>query len=145
MVRRSFTVFAVGCALCLALAASAFAQYGGGMGGGTGGTGVYTPPKGGYKTSTGIAIGAAAAAGAGIAYVALHNRPAAVGCVQQSGEGSKLMNEKDKKTYALLASNNVVLSPGERVSLKGKKMKDDNGNLTFHATKVVKDYGPCRQ
>jgi len=145
MVRKSFTEFAVRCALYLTLTASAFAQYGGGTGGGTSSTGVYTAPKGGYKSSTGIAIGAGAAAGAGIAYLALHHRPAAVGCVQQSSEGSKLMNEKDKKTYMLLASNDVVLSPGERVSLKGKKTKDDNGNLTFRATKVVKDYGPCSQ
>ena len=123
MVRQSVTRFAVRCALCLALAVSAFAQYGGGTGGGMGGatgsSGVYTPPKGGYGSSTGIAVGAAAAAaGAGIvAYLALHNRPAAVGCVEQSSEGSKLVDEKDKKTYKLVASNDVVLSPGERVSL----------------------------
>ena len=115
------------------------------MGGGTGGSGGYTPPKGGYKTSTGIAIGAAAAAAGGITYLVLHKRGTVVGCVQQSSEGSKLMNEKDKNTYALLASNEVVLSPGERVALKGKKTKDDNGKQTFEAKKLVKDYGPCKQ
>jgi hypothetical protein len=147
MTRHSFAELAVGCALGLALAASAFAQYGGGgggMGGGMSGAGVYTPPKGGYKTSTGIAIGGAAAAGVGITYLALRNHATVVGCVQQSSEGSKLMNEKDKNTYALLASNDVVLSPGERVALKGKKEKDDTGKPTFRAKKLVKDYGPCK-
>lgn len=141
MVRYFFKTLAFGCALCMALAASAFAQYGGGMGS----TAVYTPPSGGYKASTGIAIGAAAAAGAGIAYLVLHNRPAVTGCVQTSGEGSKLTDEKDRKTYTLLADNNIVFSPGERVSLKGKKTKDSSDSLTFHATRMVKDYGPCRQ
>jgi len=141
MVRYFFKTFAFGCALCLALAVSAPGQSGGGMGG----TAVYTPPNGGYKGSTGIAIGAAAAAGVGVAYLVLHNRPAIVGCVQPSGEGSKLTNEKDQKTYTLLAGNNVALSPGERVSLKGKKAKDSSGSLTFRPTKMVKDYGQCRQ
>jgi hypothetical protein len=51
--------------LGLALAAPAFAQYGGGTGTGMGGTtGTYTAPKGGYSSSTGIIIGAAASASA---------------------------------------------------------------------------------
>lgn len=146
MTRHIFAYFVIPCALCLTLSTLAPAQYGGGgMGGGTSGSGGYTPPKGGYKTSTGIAIGAAAAAAGGIAYFALHNRANVVGCVEKSADGNKLMNEKDKHTYALLASNDVVLSPGERVALKGKKTKDDGGKATFEAKKVVKDYGPCKQ
>lgn len=144
MTRLFLTRFLLGGTLCAALAASAFAQYpGGGMGGTT--TGGYTAPKGGYSAGTGIAIGAGAAAGVGLAYLALHNRATLVGCVEQSSSGNKLMDEKDKKTYALLASNDIALSPGERVAVKGKKTKDDSGKLTFQATKLVKDYGSCKQ
>ncbi len=137
---------ALGLVLCGAVATTALAQYGGGMGGGgtpSGGGGVYTAPKGGYSSSTGIAIGAGVAAGIGLAYLALHNRGKMVGCVEGSADGTKLMNEKDKKTYALLASNDVVLAPGERVAIKGKKVKDESGRMTFQVQKLLKDYGSC--
>ncbi len=135
----------LGLLLCAAASGSALGQYGGGgsMGGSTGG--VYTAPKGGYSSSTGIAIGAGAAAGAGLAYFALRNHGTMVGCVEASRRGTKLMNEKDKNTYALIAGNDVVLAPGERVALKGKKTKDDSGKLSFKVHKLVKDYGSCKQ
>jgi hypothetical protein len=140
----------LGVLVCSCVSTSAFAQYGGGgMGGGTGGGktpgGVYKPPKGGYSSATGIGIGAGVAAGAALAYFALHNRGSVVGCVEQSGDGNKLVNEKDKNTYALLASNEVVLVPGERVAVQGKKIKDASGRPSFQAQKLVKDYGPCKK
>lgn len=130
--------------LSLALAASAVAQYGGGMGGAGTGTGGYTPPKGGYSAGTGVAIGAAAAASVGTAYLLLRHRGTVVGCVEPSSSGTKLLDEKDKNTYALVASKDVVLAPGERVSLKGKKSKDDSGKPIFEAQRIVKDYGSCK-
>ena len=129
--------------LSLTLAATAWGQYGGGMGG-TGSTGGYTPPKGGYSAGTGVAIGAAAAASVGAAYLLLRHRGTVVGCVEPSASGTKLLDEKDKNTYALVASKDVVLAPGERVSLKGKKSKDDSGKPIFEAQRVVKDYGSCK-
>lgn len=138
--------------LGLALGAQAFAQYGGGgMGAGgmggisTNGTGVYTAPKGGYG-GAGAAVGAAAGVGAGVAigYLVLRSHRTVVGCVQPSNDGIKLMNEKDQRTYALLASN-VSLNPGERVALRGRKSKGDTGKPTFEVAKLVKDYGSCKQ
>jgi hypothetical protein len=131
--------------LSLLLAVPALAQYGGGgTTTGTGGsTGTYTAPKGGYGSSAGIAVGAAAAAGVGVAYLALRHRGTIIGCVEPSSDGIKLMNEKDKDTYALLATN-VSLPPGERVALGGKKSKDDSGKPTFEVTKLVRDYGACK-
>ena len=115
----------------LLVAAPAFAQYGSaGSMGTTGTSGTYQAPKGGYGSSTGIAIGAAAAAGVGITYLALRNRGTIVGCVQPASDGVKLMNEKDRNTYALLASN-LTLNPGERVALRGKKSKGDAGAPSF--------------
>jgi hypothetical protein len=128
--------------LSLALAATAFAQYGGG--GTTSTSGGYTP-KGGYSTGTDVAIGAAAAASVGAAYLLLRHRGTVVGCVEPSASGTKLLDEKDKNTYALVASKNVVLAPGERVSLKGKKSKDESGKPIFEAQRIVKDYGSCKQ
>jgi hypothetical protein len=134
--------------LGLLVAFPAFGQYGGGgtggmgSGGGTTTGGVYTPPKGGYSSSTGIAIGAGVAAGATIGYLALRSRGTVVGCVEPSTDGVKLLNEKDKNTYALVASN-VALNPGDRVALRGKKLKDDSGKPTFEVSKLVKDYGTC--
>ena len=141
--------------LGLALGAQAFAQYGGGgmpgggmgggsMGGSTSTNGVYTPPKGGYS-GAGAAVGAAAGVGAGvtIGYLVLRSRRTVVGCVQPSRDGIKLMNEKDQRTYALLASN-VSLNPGDRVALRGKKSKDDTGKPTFEVATLVKDYGSCK-
>jgi len=84
-----------------------------------------------------------AAAGAGVAYWALHNRPSVVGCVQRSDQGTAILNEKDGKLYHLLPGSEVDLKPGERVALKGNKTEDQPGKYAFAARKVVKDYGPC--
>jgi hypothetical protein len=135
-------------AVCLALllAAPAFAQYGGGSSGmgSTGSPGFYQTPKGGYSSSTGIAIGAVAAAGGAITYLAVRNHGTIVGCVQPASDGLKLMNEKDQSTYALVASN-ISLAAGERVALRGKKSKSESGAPSFQVSKLVKDYGSCRQ
>lgn len=130
--------------LAAVFSGAAFAQYGGGTTGGMGGSagGVYTPPKGGYSSSTGIAIGAGAAAGAGLAYYMLHNRKSVVGCVEESAGGTKLLNEKDKKTYAI-DPGDLNLKVGDWVKLSGKKVKSDSGQPTFLAKKLVKDYGSC--
>ncbi len=131
--------------LVVTVSGAAFAQYGGGTTGGMAGGsagGVYTPPKGGYSSSTGIAIGAGAAAGVGLAYYMLHNRKSVVGCVEESAGGTQLLNEKDKKTYAI-DPGDLSLKVGDWVKLSGKKMKSDSGQPTFVAKKLVKDYGSC--
>jgi hypothetical protein len=145
MILHKFGSTFLAMALGVLVAVPAFAQYGGGGGGSTGGgnSAGYNAPSGGYGSSTGIAIGAGAAAAAGIAYLALRGRAQLVGCVEPSTDGNKIFNEHDKSTYALVATN-VALSPGERVALRGKKVKDDSGRPTFQVTKLVKDYGFCK-
>ena len=150
MIPRNLLRLALGISLCLAMSTSAFAQYGGG---GTGGTssGTYTAPSGGYSSGTGIAIGVAAAAGVGILIYALHHRGASqnqaslVGCTQAGagGEGTTLVNEKDKEAYTLVAGSTDI-KPGERVELTGKKTQDGSGKRTFQVQKLAKDYGPCK-
>src|SRR5690348_1524643 len=85
-----------------------FAQYGGGMGGTPAPTpampaGTYMPPSGGYSAGKGIAIGlGAAAAGVGVAYLILHNRGKAVGCLERSRGATSFRDEKDQSTYRVV-------------------------------------------
>lgn len=144
--RKIVTTFTSVIALLVATAATSLAQYSGGpMNPGTPGSPTYTAPKSGYGSHTGMAvgIGLGAAAAGGITYWVLHNRPNVVGCVQQTGHQTTLTNEKDGKTYSLMPDSDVVLKPGERVGLKGKKVADSSGHNMFEASKLVKDYGAC--
>jgi len=125
------------------VAGTGFAQYGGGGSmGGTSSGGVYTAPKGGYSSATGIAIGAGAAAGAAIAYLALH-KSSIVGCVQATDGGFQMTDGKGH-TYAL-NSEDVDLKPGEKVQLKGKKTTSQSGKMAFDVRGLGKDYGACNQ
>ena len=122
---------------------AALAQYGGGNPPGSS-SGTYTAPSGGYSSGAAIGIGVAAAVGVVIAYFVLHNRATLVGCVEQSSDGLKLMNEKDKRTYALETGSRSVKA-GERMALKGKKAKSKSGAPEFAVRKVAKDYGSCQK
>lgn len=132
--------------LTLFAAGQAAAQYGGGGGtggGGTGGGGTYNPPAGGYSSAAkGAGIGAGAAAGVGVLFLAMHYHGRVTGCVQPADDGMRLLDEKNKKTYALVPGD-VYLKPGERVLLKGKTSKNDGGTQTFTAKKLIKDLGAC--
>ena len=120
----------------------AYGQYG--SGGPTTGTstGVYTPPQGGYSSATGIGVGVGAAAGAGVLYLALRHRGSLTGCVAQSDDGLTLVDTKNNHTYSLMLDGPVVKS-GQRVVLKGKKIKDASGAQVFQAKKMEKDLGTC--
>lgn len=127
--------------LALFAAGQATAQYGGG--GGTGGGGTYTAPAGGYSSAAkGAGIGAGAAAGVGALFLAVHYHGRVTGCVQPADDGVRLLDEKHKKTYALVPGD-VYLKPGERVLLKGKASKSNGGTQTFTAKKLIKDLGSC--
>jgi hypothetical protein len=110
--------------------------------------GVYNPSTGGYHSSTGIAIGAAAAAGVGIAYLVLHNHAhgTVVGCLQPSDAAStRLVSDNKKNTYTLINNDSVALQTGERVALKGKKIRQSSGELAFEVHRLAKDYGACER
>jgi hypothetical protein len=127
--------FTVAVSLC---AASGFGQY-------PMGTPGYNPPSGGYHSSTGIAIGAGAAAGIGIGYLVLrnHNRAKISGCLQASDHAETQLDDENK-TYNQIISESVPLKSGERVELRGKRVRSP-GTLAFEVQGMVKDYGQCRQ
>jgi len=140
---RRFLRFVLSLSLLLLAAAQASAQYGG-RGGMTGtfGTPGYVPPSNGYGSGKAIGIGVGAAAGAGVLFLALHHRGTVSGCVQPDEDGLRPVDEKNKKSY-VLATNALLLKPGQRVELKGQKCKADSGAQTCEAKKLVKDLGSC--
>lgn len=138
---KNLVRLAIAFSLALFAAGQAAAQYPGG--GGTGGGGTYTAPPGGYNSAAkGAGIGAGAAAGVGALFLAMHYHGRVTGCVQPADDGMRLLDEKSKKTYALVPGD-VYVKPGQRVLLKGKASKSDGGSQTFTAKKLIKDLGSC--
>lgn len=68
------------------------------------------------------------------------------GCVSTGPNGLEVLNESDKKTYALVGvPANVKV--GDIVKVNGnkdRKQKDSAGNQDFVVTKMSKNYGPCK-
>jgi len=121
----------VALALLASISATAVAQYG---------SPGSTPSYGSKGAVIGGAV-AGAAAGAGLLYWKLHNRSKLQGCV--TGDGDKLVNEKDNQTYRLTNTQKQTLKTGERFELLGKKTKADSGELGFEVRKMSKDLGQC--
>src|SRR5215471_18700946 len=101
---------------------TANAQYGGGGGmPGTPGSPTYTR-HGSYSNAGAIAggiAGGAAVVGGILYWRHKHHESKLQGCV--TGNGDKLVNEKNNQTYSLNNAQNETLKPGERVQLLGKK------------------------
>jgi hypothetical protein len=87
----------------------------------------------------GVAGGAAIVGG--LLYWHHHHSAKLQGCV--TGNGDKLVNDKDNKTYNLANSQSEPLKSGERVELLGKKSKGNSGEPTFEVQKMSKDLGVC--
>ena len=121
----------VALALLASISATAVAQYG---------SPGSTPSYGSKGAVIGGAV-AGAAAGAGLLYWKLHNRSKLQGCV--TGDGDKLVNEKDNQTYRLTNTQKQTLKTGERFELLGKKTKADSGELGFEVHKMSKHLGQC--
>jgi PDZ domain-containing secreted protein len=99
-----------------------------------------------FPSYKGAVIGAAVGVGAGVAVLVLYltlRNPAITGCMQSADGAFSLTDDKDHLSYALVDETSG-LKAGERVKLKGKKKKDKQGKLSFHVTKVKKDYGSCQ-
>jgi hypothetical protein len=143
--------------ICLVMAATASAQYGGGTTGGTtgGATGTGTTGSGtpnynyGSGKAIGIGIGAAAGAAAAVALLVHHHHKAKskaqallIGCTQPAATGISLKSDQDGQTY-LLVSKKRALQAGERVELAGALKSDASGVSAFRVKDVVTDFGAC--
>src|SRR5271167_258707 len=67
------------------------------------------------------------------------------GCVASVGEAMTITDENDKKFYAL-SGNTTGVKPGDRIKLKGRKIKSTGPGkmLGWEATDVAKDFGVCQ-
>ena len=128
-------------ALIIGVCSLAVAQYGGG--GGMGGGTMPTYTKRSYSNKGAIIGGIAggAAVVGGLVYWKMHNRAKLQGCV--TGNGDKLVSDKDNRTYSLANDNGETLKSGQRVELLGKKGKSESGEPTFEVKKMSKDLGMC--
>ncbi len=95
-----------------------------------------------------VGIGAAAAAVVVVVIiVAVHysKKRSITGCVAASGNGMTITDENNKQVYAL-SSDTLGIKPGDRMKLKGQKMKSAGQDkiLGWEATKVSKDFGVCQ-
>ncbi len=109
------------------------------MGGTGSGTGTYTPGSRSYGNGAKIGAAVGGAAGAGLLVYMLHRRHThVVGCVATDGKSLTA----GKKTYQL---SGEPVTPGERLSVVGKKSKGDSGIDELQVVSVKKNLGQCEQ
>jgi hypothetical protein len=79
-----------------------------------------------------------------VVYLINHERQASVtGCVQSAGDKSTLINETDKRNYTLVGVGANQVSPGSRVTLKGKRIRQPDGSAALRVKSVVNNAGAC--
>jgi len=121
-------------ALCVVLAAPAAAQ--------TGNSGY------GYQGPILGPILAVAAALVVVIIVVVHEstkKRTITGCVNSGETGMSVMDEKDKRIYAL-SGNTTDIKPGDRVTLRGKKVNPNGATkpLAWKVNMETKDFGACQ-
>jgi hypothetical protein len=120
-------------ALCVVLAAPARAQSGGKIG------------YGGPVVGPIVAVAAALVV---VIIVVVHEstkKRRITGCVNSGETGMSVMDEKDKRIYAL-SGNTTDIKPGDRVTLRGKKVNPNGATkpLTWKVNMETKDFGACQ-
>ena len=98
-------------------------------------------------TIAGVLVGGIAAVVI-VTYVVVHEstkKRKITGCVIPGENGMSLTDEKDKRSY-VLSGNMADIKPGDRMSLKGKKIKPkDAGKPVVWETRTIsKDFGACQ-
>ena len=93
-------------------------------------------------------VAAAAAVGVVATVLVLHysKKRAITGCVNSGTDGMTITDEKDKQIYAL-SGNTTSIKPGDRMKLRGRKVKamgPDKTTPVWEAKQVAKDFGVCR-
>ena len=70
---------------------------------------------------------------------------AITGCVVSGQSGMTLIDEKDKQIY-MLSGDTTGIKPGDRMKLKGKKVKPTGPDktLVWDASEVSRDFGVCQ-
>jgi hypothetical protein len=131
--QKSFLRGVLVVALCVVLAAPARAQSGGKIG--------YGGPVVGPIVAVAVALVV-------VIVVVVHEstkKRTITGCVNSGETGMSVMDEKDKRIYAL-SGNTTDIKPGDRVTLRGKKVNPNGANkpLTWKVSMETKDFGACQ-
>jgi len=95
-----------------------------------------------------IAATTVAAAIAVVTVASVHHRRKKIvitGCVISGEKGMTVIDEEDRKIYAL-SGNTTGIKAGDRMKLEGKKVKPKRPDKTrvWEAKGVINDYGVCR-
>ncbi len=92
-------------------------------------------------------IAVTAAVSVVITVLAVHysKKRSITGCIASAEDRMTVTDENDKKIYAL-SGNTTGVKPGDRMKLKGKKVKPTGPDktLVWEATDVSKDFGVCQ-
>ena len=93
----------------------------------------------------GVVVAAAVVVVAAILIVHYSKKRSVTGCVMSAPSGMTVTDEKDRKIYAL-SGNTAGITPGDRMKLRGKKIKSKGPNktLVWEAGSVAKDLGVCQ-
>jgi len=71
-----------------------------------------------------------------------HKNATVTGCVSSGPGGMSITDEKNQRVYTLSGST-TGLTPGNRVKLRGKKIKGPGASFTWQTTKLDEDLGLC--
>jgi hypothetical protein len=98
-------------------------------------------------TIVGVIVGAVAAVGV-VTYLVIHEsskKRTITGCVNSRENGMVVTDDNDKRLYAL-SGDTAGIKPGERVTLKGRKIKpkDAGTPLLWETTRMAKNLGVCQ-
>lgn len=116
--------------LCAVIAAPAQGQYGPGKVVSNG-------------TIAGAIVGAVAAVAVVIIVVVHYSKKRAItGCVSSAENGLTITDERDKQVY-LLSGSTTGIKAGDRVELRGKKIKSKGTDTMWKTTSETKDFGVC--
>ena len=93
----------------------------------------------------GVVVAAAIVVVAVIVIVHYSKKRTVTGCIRSGPGGMTVTDEKDRQTYAL-SGNTVGITPGDRIRLRGKKIKPQGRNkvLVWEAGSVARDFGVCQ-
>jgi hypothetical protein len=91
-----------------------------------------------------VAVAAALAIVVTVVIIHYSKKRTITGCVNSAGSGMTITDEKDRQTYGL-SGNTVGVTTGDRMKLKGKKVKPKGPDKTliWEAKEVSKDLGVC--
>jgi hypothetical protein len=103
-------------------------------------------PSAGEVVGVAVAVGAVIVVGT-VVLVEVHKSHHAIkGCVTTGPDGLEVLNQSDKRIYALTGvPANVKVGDIVKVSgTKEKKQRSSAGNEDFVVAKMSRDYGPCK-